>query len=164
LSFRYDLIMWFPQETPVQIPAIQKIEGDSIEVLGWEASVMSVENPEAAYAIFEEAIALNSNYYHTHRAYADALYRQGEFERAAVEYEAALANAPDFWTWCSTLSEHSDYEQKKFRIFYKNVPDFNSTLQHLYESYSPGEKKEKLGESLKCLGVLLDSGSTQPTL
>lgn len=164
LNFRYDLIMWFPQETLSQLPAIRKIEGNSIEVLGWEASAMSAENPQAAYAIFEKAIALNPNYYHTHRAYADALYRQGEFERAAVEYEEALANAPDFWTWCPMLSEHSDYEQKKFRVFYKNVPDFNSTLKHLYDSYSPGEKKEKLGESLKCLGVLLDSNQSQPIL
>lgn len=164
LGFRYDLIMWFPQETLAQLPAIRKIEGESIEVLGWEASILSTENPQAAYVIFEKAIALNPNYYHTHRAYADALYRQGEFERAAVEYEAALANAPDFWTWCSTLSDHSDYEQKKFRIFYKNVPDFNNTLQHLYESYSAGAKKENLGESLKCLGVLLDSNPIQPTL
>lgn len=153
-EFRYNLLMWFPEERNGQLEALRKIEGHSIEVLAWTGNELAGDNPKKAYGIFEEAIALNPFYFHTRRAYADALYLNGEYKQAALQYEAALENAPEFWKWCPNLSTHSEYEQKKYRIFYKNVPDFNTTLAHLYDSYSKlndVSKLETLEYYLKCL-------------
>jgi O-antigen ligase len=153
-KFRYDLLMWFPETRAEQIEALRVIEGDTIEVIAWKANYMLNVDTEEAYALFEEAIALNPLYPHTTRAYADGLYLNEDFELTAKYYEDYLNLAPEFWTWCPDLESHSEYEQKKYRIFYKNVPDFNNSLIHLYNAYlnlEEDEKAETLNEYLECL-------------
>ncbi len=153
-EFRYDLLMWFPEERNEQLHALRQIEGESIDVLAWSANYMLSVDTEEAYTLFEEVIALNPLYPHTTRAYADGLYIDGKYATAAQYYETYLTLVPAFWTWCPDLESYSEYEQKKYRIFYKNVPDFNNSLIHLHDAYTQlgeAEKAAELYEYLECL-------------
>ena len=155
-EFRYNLLMWFPEEMETELGALHLIEGDSIDVLAWMANSYIYKDPEKAYEIFEELIEINPEYPHTVRAYADALYVNEEYERAVDYYEQYLLIVPEFWSWCPELSEKSAYEQKKYRIFYKNVHDFNNSLVHLYESYEAigaQEDLEILNPYMECHGL-----------
>jgi O-antigen ligase len=145
-EFRYNLLMWFPEERTNQLSALREIEGDTIEVMAWTANDLLSRDAQAAYKIFEEVIALNPLYPHTQRAYADGLYINGDYALAAEHYELFLSASPEFWKWCQTLDQKSQYEQKKYRIFYKNVPDFNNSLAHLYDSYMKSNQEEKAHE------------------
>ena len=153
-KLRYDLLMWFPETRAQQIEALEIIEGKTIEIMAWKANYMLSIDTEEAYRLFEEVIALNPLYPHTSRAYADGLYTNEDYEPAAKYYEDYLTLVPEFWTWCPDLESHSEYEQKKYRIFYKNVPDFNNSLIHLHTAYTnlgETEKAESLNEYLTCL-------------
>ncbi|MFA5792413.1 MAG: O-antigen ligase family protein [Candidatus Gracilibacteria bacterium] len=142
-GFRYNLLMWFPEERTNQLSALRKIEGDTIEVMAWTANDLLSTDTETAYQIFEDVIALNPLYLHTQRAYADGLYINGDYALATEHYELFLSASPDFWKWCPTLDAMTAYEQKKYRIFYKNVPDFNNGIAHLYDSYIKSGQEEK---------------------
>lgn len=152
-KFHYALLMSYPETANQEIPLLKLIEGDTMNILTWEATALSTTNePERAYTLFEELIARNPGYPHTRRSYADALYRNGDYADAASHYYAYLAHVPDFWTWCGDLDSHSAYEQKKYRIFYKNVPDFNNALYHLQESLTlSGQSDPELDEQIVCL-------------
>jgi O-antigen ligase len=151
--FRYDLLMWFPETRGEQLSALEIIEGSSINVLAWTANYTLNFDPELSFELFETVIALNPQYPHTQRAYADALYLKERYEESAVQYEIFLDLVPDFWSWCPELETYSEYEQKKYRIFYKNVPDFNNSLIHLQHAYAElgqAEKVEELERYLSC--------------
>lgn len=152
-EFRYNLLMWYPEERTSQLEALRQIEGDTIEVMAWTANDMLSRDKEGAYALFEKAIALNPLYPHTQRAYADGLYLNGDYKKAAEHYELFLKASPEFWKWCTVLDEKSDYEKKKYRVFYKNVPDFNNSIAHLYDAYTKsgdGEKAKGLEPYIAC--------------
>jgi O-antigen ligase len=133
--YRYAMVMWFPEERESQLNQLQAIEGDNINLLAWMANDQVGKDPETAYALFEELLDLNPQYPHTVRAYADGLYVNGEFEGAAEYYERYFDLVPEFWTWCLDLEERSAHEQKQYRVFYKNVPDFNNSIWQLWKSY-----------------------------
>ncbi|MBU0982124.1 O-antigen ligase family protein [Patescibacteria group bacterium] len=156
-KYRYDLLMWFPNHTATELPSLRQIEGESLDVLGWTAVETARTDPKAAYPLFEQAIALNPAYPHLVRSYADALYLDHNFTQSAEKYEQFLTTVPDFYTWCPDLQSHSAYEQKKYRIFYKNVPDFNNSLLHLYQSYlwsDQTQKAEELAPLLRCHNLI----------
>lgn len=145
-KYRYEMLMWFPEEREYELSVLREIEGDTIEVMAWEANYLLNVDTEAAYQAFEDVIAVNPLYPHTTRAYADGLYVNEDFGKAAEYYEQYLEIVPDFWSWCPSLEDYSEYEQKKYRIFYKNVPDFNNSLIHLYNSYINLGEEEKAAE------------------
>lgn len=152
-EFRYNLLMWYPDQRYEQVQALKLIEGDTINVIAWEANDLLGRNNNEAYRLFEKVINLNPYYPHTTRAYADGLYKNGDYVKATEYYEKYLELIPNIWEWCFDLDQRSDYEKKKYRIFYKNVPDFNNPLKHLLDSYEKigeTEKTKKIEEFLHC--------------
>lgn len=139
----YELLMKDSSSLPRALFYIQQIEGNTIHALAWDAVRLSYTDPRKSFRNFEKIIALNTHYPHTRRAYADALYRNKHFGKAAREYEKFLEVAPSFWKWKFDLKEKNLFEQKQYRIFFSNVPDFNGVLERLAKSYEAIKQKEK---------------------
>lgn len=154
---RYQLLMRFASEVWPQSQMLRQIEGETINVMAWDAvSLSGEEDLNEARAAFEEVIALNPNYAHTQRTYGDALFRWKEYEQAIEQYEIYFELVPEFWTWCFDLKEHTEEEQKTYRVFYKNVPDFNNSLIHLLEAHRHLGHDEEVAYYESYLGCLLD--------
>jgi len=152
--FHYDLMMRFSWHTPQEIEVLKRIEGETVNLMAWEAVALSMDEPESAYKIFEKLILINPANIHVRRAYADAFFRNKEYEKAAKEYEAYLNLTPQFWTWCSDINDRSYEERRKYRVFLKNVPDFTNSLIHIIQSLEQAgdlEKKAQYEQQFYCI-------------
>ena len=129
----YDLIFLDPSSMGRALENIERIEGNSGNLLAWKGNYYRDSDPEKAGQYYLQALEKNPYYPNWIRTYADMLYKNGDYENALALYKIYLDAVPDFWKWKDSLNEHSPKEQKSYRIFFKNVPDFWRTVDRVKE-------------------------------
>lgn len=110
---------------------LDKIEGESGNVLAWKGNYYSDSDPAKSAEYFIKALEKNSHYPNWIRAFADMLYKNGDYESALYLYKQYLKSVPDFWKWAAVIEQKTPEEQKSYRIFFKNVPDFWVTVERV---------------------------------
>ena len=126
----YDLIFIDPSSMGRALDYLEQIEGNSGNVLAWKGNYYSDSDPAKASSYYLEALKKNPYYPNWIRAYADMLYKNGDYKNALYLYKQYLEAAPDFWKW-TDVEQRSPEDQKSYRIFFKNVPDFWTTVERV---------------------------------
>lgn len=129
----YDLIFLDPSSMGRALENIERIEGNTGNLLAWKGNYYRESDPEKAGQYYLQALEKNPYYPNWIRTYADMLYKNGDYENALALYKIYLDAVPDFWKWKDRLGEHTQKEQKSYRIFFKNVPDFWKTVERVEE-------------------------------
>jgi len=137
----YELMFLDPSSMPRALENIERIEGQSGNLLAWKGNYYAEKDPQKASEYFMQALEKNPYYPNWIRSYADMLYKNGDYENALFLYRQYLEAAPDFWKWKDNLAEHSPKEQTSYRIFFKNVPDFWNTVTRVNELENALEQK-----------------------
>lgn len=135
-QFYYELIMRNYVIQPEWIEAITRIEGKTMNVLAWKGNYFSQFGLEEGVKHLKEAMALNPQYPPVIRAIADQYFKNNDCEEAVKYYEDYLKYAPHFWQWKDNLKSRSAAEQKSYRIFFQNEPDFSSVFKHVVQCYA----------------------------
>jgi O-antigen ligase len=124
----YELMFIDPSSMPRALDALEMIEGESGSVLAWKGNMFSQSDPQKAADFYLRALEKNPWNPSWSRAFGDMLYRNGDYENALFMYRRFLEAAPDFWKWSSSLDSLTPEEQKSYRVFFKNSPDFLNTV------------------------------------
>ena len=127
----YELMFIDPSSEKRALENLEKIDGNSGNVLAWKGNMYAEEDPEKAAEFYIQALEKNPYHPNWIRAFADMLYEQGDYENALYLYNQYLDAVPDFWRWGLTLSSHSKQEQTSYRAFMKNAPYFRGTLKKI---------------------------------
>lgn len=131
---RYEMMMRSPENYMTSLEAMEKIEGETMDVLAWKGNALIESDFNAAMKYYLEAIAKNPDYPQLLRAIGDAYFRNHDCPKAITYYENFLDKAPPFWKWKDDLASRSEAEQKTYRIFFtKNETDFPTIFQHLVD-------------------------------
>jgi O-antigen ligase len=128
----YDLMMINSDSTETALENINRIEGRSPNWIAWTANSKR-QNIDEAKPYYEELLALNPKNPHWVRAYGDAQYVNQNYNEALALYKEYLEIVPVYWKWKDTVHTMSEYDQKRYRIFFKNNPDFWSTINKIEE-------------------------------
>lgn len=128
----YDLMIINPDSQETALKNIKRIEGRSSNWIAWTANSKR-QNIEEAKPYYEELLALNPQNPHWVRAYGDAQYVNQNYNEALALYKEYLEIVPVYWKWKDTVHTMSEYDQKRYRIFFKNNPDFWSTINKIEE-------------------------------
>ncbi len=129
----YDLIFVDPSSLERALYYLEKIEGETGNLLAWRGNFYSDSDPAGASEYYLKALEKNPYYPNWIRAYGDMLYKNGDYENALYLYKQYLEAVPDFWKWEESVYERSPEEQKSYRIFFKNVPDFWVTVERVLQ-------------------------------
>ncbi|MBL4694112.1 O-antigen ligase family protein [Candidatus Gracilibacteria bacterium] len=124
--YRYKLLIRDESIIPEQSTEIRKIEGETMDNLGWEAVSISKSDLSKSITLFEKIIEKNPEYPAGNRIFGDAYYRNGKYAEAIPHYEKFLDLAPQFWRWCPEINEKTEWERWQYRIFHKNTFDFTT--------------------------------------
>ena len=114
-----------------------------MDVIAWHANSRAKVNYAEAETYYLEALSLNPSYTPILKAYADATYATGDCEKAVGVFEDLLEVAPPYWKWKDDFETRTPMQQKSYRIFYKNVPDFKWVFGRLRKCYTKLENEEK---------------------
>jgi tetratricopeptide (TPR) repeat protein len=92
----------------------------------------ALENFQYSDQAFLEAITLAPRSPSSLQPWADNLYKQGRVEEAKVVYDHIIRISPKYWQWPRVnLAERPFFEQERYRIFFKENPQFLGILQKL---------------------------------
>jgi tetratricopeptide (TPR) repeat protein len=136
-KYWYVLMSIDPSSSARSIRSIEEIEPESVNLLAWKGNTFSINYPEDASIYFENAISRAPSNPHSVRAYADHLYRNNLNQDLALNlYQRYLELVPNFYTWKDHLLKKTLEEQKSYRVFFKNTPDFWNVFDRI-ESLKP---------------------------
>lgn len=128
----YELMFLDKSSTARALQNLELIESESGNVLAWKGNYYSDFDPVKSTEYFMKALDKNPNYPNWVRAFADMLYKNGDYENALFLYNQYLELVPDFWKWKGNIDQMSPSEQTSYRIFFKNVPYFWETYDRAY--------------------------------
>jgi O-antigen ligase len=128
----YDLLVMDPSSSERALKNIKNIEGESPTWIAWTAN-SNRKNLSVAEPLYIKLLELNHKNPHWVRAYADAQYINKNYEEALKLYKRYLDLVPEYWKWKDTVDSMSAYDQKRYRIFFKNNPDFWNTVEKVEE-------------------------------
>jgi O-antigen ligase len=136
----YELIFIDPSSMPRALSALELLEGESGSVLAWKGNMYAASEPQKAADYYFRALEKNPYNPAWIRTFGDMLYKSGDYEDALFLYRQYLDAAPDFWKWSGSLESMTPEEQKSYRIFFKNSPDFLNTVARVdaLEKYLSG--------------------------
>jgi O-antigen ligase len=129
----YELMFLDSSSMPRALHYLEQIEGESGNLLAWQGNYYSDSDPAKSSQYFLRALEKNPYQPSWIRAYADMLYKNGEYAGALYLYNQYLEAVPEFWKWSDGIEERSAADQKSYRIFFKNVPDFWVTVERVIE-------------------------------
>jgi O-antigen ligase len=132
----FDLMILDASSMPRSLHFLKQIDVGSPEVIAWEANYYSVIDIDKSVMLFEELIKVNPKNPHWIRAYGDALYKNDLLDDALVQYQKYLELVPEFWKWRDEIDSKTKEQQRQYRIFFKNVPDFWNTVNRVEEIQS----------------------------
>lgn len=135
----YELMIIDPSSMKTALLNLEKIEGESGNVLAWKGNYYSESDPAKASEFYMRALEKNPYHPNWIRAFADMLYDQGDYPSALFLYQRYLESIPDFWKWSPDLEERSPSEQKTYETFLKYTPYFSGILKKI------DDINEKLG-------------------
>jgi len=124
----YELMFLDSSSMPRALHYLEQIEGESGNLLAWQGNYYSDSDPAKSSQHFLAALKKNPYQPSWIRAYADMLYKNGEYAGALYLYNQYLEAVPEFWKWSDGIEKRSAADQKSYRIFFKNVPDFWVTV------------------------------------
>lgn len=127
----YELMLIDPSSMKKALLYLEEIEGESGNVLAWKGNFYAKSNPAEASRFYLQALQKNPYHPNWIRAFADMLYKQGDFQSALFLYYRYLEAIPDFWKWTTNLETRSLKEQKSYRAFLKQTPDFWEVLKKI---------------------------------
>jgi O-antigen ligase len=132
----YDLIFIDPSSMERALFFLEKVDGDSGNVLAWKGNFYKKTDKEKSADFYIRALEKNPYHPNWIRAFADMLYFHKDYEHALFMYEKYLESIPDFWQWGDKLQDLSPQEQKSHRIFFKNTPYFYDVAKRIEELLS----------------------------
>lgn len=139
----YELMFIDPSSMERALFNLEKIEGNSGNVLAWKGNFYADSNPQKASEFYTKALEKNPYHPNWIRAYADMLYDQGDYENALFLYNQYLEAIPDFWKWTNELEEKTEREQKTYETFLKHTPYFWGILEKIEHIISVLETDNK---------------------
>lgn len=127
----YELMFIDPSSMERAIAFLEKIDGNSGNLLAWKGNLYSTSNPDLAAKFYLEALKRNPNHPNWIRAFADMLYANGDLESALFMYNEYLNAIPAFW---ETKTEKQDLNtKKKYETLTKTTPNFEGTIKRMEE-------------------------------
>lgn len=127
----YELIFVDPSSMARALVLLEKIDGNSGDVLAWKGNLYAKTEPTLAAEYYIQALEKNPNHPSWLRAFADMMYGQGDCETALYLYTRYLEVIPDYWLWTPHLEDRLAEEQKSHATFLKNVPYLQTTLERM---------------------------------
>lgn len=132
----YDLMFINQDSMEKALVMLEKIEGNSGNVLAWKGNFYSHSDPQKASEFYIRALEKNPFNPDWIRAFADMLYANKNYEDALYLYNQYLNAVPDFWKWSEDLKSHSTKEQNSYKTFFKTTPNFTVTVNRINEILS----------------------------
>lgn len=127
----YELMFIDPSSMEGALSWLEKIEGNSGNVLAWKGNFYSDKDPQKASEFYTQALEKNPYHPNWIRAFADMLYDNGDFENALFLYDKYLEAIPDFWKFGDDLENHTPEEQEKYETLLKHTPFLLETLEKI---------------------------------
>lgn len=112
---------------------LDQIEGETGNVLAWHGNRFATTDPARAATYYQAALVKNPQYPNWIRAYAEMLYKHGDYKNALFLYEKYLEAVPDFWKWKDVLSDRTEKERQSYEVFNKHVPYFWLIVERVKE-------------------------------
>lgn len=129
----YELMMIDPSSKESSLPYLEKIDGNSGDVLAWKGNLYAKKDPQKASDYYLMALDKNPHNPNWVRAFADMLYANGDYGNALYLYKQYLDSIPDFWKWGDELYKHTSQEQKSYNTFLKKTPYFMDVIKRIDE-------------------------------
>lgn len=127
----YELMMIDPSSMGKALSSLEKIDGDSGDVLAWNGNLYAKKDHRKASGYYLMALDKNPHNPNWIRAFADMLYANGDYQNALYLYKQYLDSIPDFWKWGTELDKHTIQEQKSYNTFLKNTPYFMDVIERI---------------------------------
>jgi len=136
----YELMFIDPSSMERALFYLEQIDGNSGNVLAWKGNFYADEDPQKASEFYTKALEKNPYHPNWIRAFADMLYKNGDYENALYLYNKYLEAIPDFWEW----KDNSDKrKQNSYETLLKNTPYFWGIIEKINNINSILEKQIK---------------------
>lgn len=127
----YELMMLDSGSMEDALYYLEQIEGESGNVLAWKGNYYSDFDMDLSVESFKKALQKNPYHPSWIRAFADVLYKQGDYPSALFFYDKYLKSIPDYWK--SDVAEMTLAEKASYETYLMNDPYFGSTLERIDE-------------------------------
>ncbi|MFA6918199.1 MAG: O-antigen ligase family protein [Candidatus Gracilibacteria bacterium] len=121
-----------------------KISGKDFQYYFEKGEVATgLQNFDLANEYYGKAQELAPNQPSIMRQWGIMLYEKGDFQGAITKIEQFLDVIPQYWKWKNTTETLSYSDKEKFRLFFKEKPEFWEVFEYLSDSYA------KVGDKVK---------------
>ncbi len=127
----YELMFIDPSSMERALYYLEKIDGNSGNVLAWKGNLYAKSDPAKASEYYAMALEKNPQHPNWIRAFADMLYDKGDYESALFLYDQFLEAVPDYWQWRDELDMHTAIERKSYDAFFKQTPYFWGVIEKM---------------------------------
>lgn len=120
----YELMFIDPSSMERALSALEGIDGNSGDVLAWKGNFYADTDPQKASEFYVKALERNPYNPNWIRAFADMLYKHGDYRNALYLYNQYLSAVPDFWKWADSIEQRTQKEKQSYETFLKHTPYF----------------------------------------